>query len=190
VVELFGRRSGETALLAGFLAQVDRTVIAEVPADLDVLMPLLAEDKASNPARYAMCIVSEGAVIKGAEAGNDLSRSASERTDQGIGQRLGRAVGERIGCGAVVQELAYLMRAGEPDAMDRMVGLAFGGLAVQLLARGESGRMVALKDGNYSHVPIDTLLGGRKSVDVDGLYDPENFRARLQRVEGMPMFLY
>ena len=67
VVELFGRRSGETALLAGFLAQVDRTVIAEVPADLDVLLPLLAEDKASNPAHYAMCVISEGATIAGEE---------------------------------------------------------------------------------------------------------------------------
>ena len=65
VVELFGRRSGETALLSGFLAQVDRTIIAEVPADLDVLLPLLAEDKASNPAHYALCVVSEGARISG-----------------------------------------------------------------------------------------------------------------------------
>jgi 6-phosphofructokinase 1 len=190
VVELFGRRSGETALLAGFLAQVDRTIISEVPADLETLLPLLAKDKADNPARYAMCVVSEGASIRGSSAGDDLSRPAAERTGLGVGQRLGRALGERIGSGAVVQELAYLMRAGEPDAMDRMVGFAFGALAVQLLARGETGRMVALKDGNYTHVAIDTLLGGRKSVDVEGLYDPQNYRARLQRVEGMPMFLY
>ncbi len=190
VVELFGRRSGETALLAGFLAQVDRTVIAEVPADLDVLLPLLAEDKASNPARYAMCVISEGASIKGEAEEGDLSKSASQRDDLGIGHRLGRAIHERLGTGTVIQELAYLMRAGEPDAMDRMVGFAFGGLAVQLLQRGEKARMLALKDGNYQHVPIDTLLGGRKSVDVDGLYDASAYRARLMRVEGMPMFLY
>jgi 6-phosphofructokinase 1 len=190
VVELFGRRSGETALLAGFLAQVDRTVIAEVPADLDVLLPLLAEDKASNPAGYAMCVISEGASILGEAREDDLSRPASQRSDHGVGQRLGRAIGARIGSGAVVQELAYLMRAGEPDAMDRMVGFAFGALAVQLLARGEKARMVALVGGTYSHVPIETLLGGHKSVDVDGLYDAAAYRARLQRVEGMPMFLY
>ena len=82
------------------------------------------------------------------------------------------------------------MRAGEPDAMDRMVGFAFGGLAVQLLQRGETARMVTLTDGNYSHVPIDTLLSGSKSVDVGGLYDPSTYRARLMRIEGMPMFLY
>ncbi|HEY0043119.1 MAG TPA: ATP-dependent 6-phosphofructokinase [Allosphingosinicella sp.] len=191
VIELFGRRSGETSLLSGFLAQVDRTVIAEVPADLDTLLPLLAEDKASNPANYAMCVISEGSRIRNEEEGeDDLSKPASQRGMIGVGQRLGRAITERLGCGTVIQELAYLMRAGEPDAMDRMVGLAFGGLAIQLLQRGESGRMVTLTSGRYDHVPIDTLLKGRKGVDVGGLYDPALYRARLMRIEGMPMFLY
>lgn len=190
VVELFGRRSGETALLAGFLAQVDRTVIAEHPANLDILLPLLAEDKASNPACYAMCVISEGARIgEGAEEDN-LSAPASQRDEAGVGHRLGNAITERIGCGTVIQELAYLMRAGEPDAMDRMVGFAFGALAVQLLHRKEKARMLALSDGNYCHVPIDTLLSGTKTVDVDGLYDRSAYRAKLMRVEGMPMFLY
>jgi 6-phosphofructokinase 1 len=191
VVELFGRRSGETALLSGFLAQVDRTIIAEVPADLSVLLPLLAEDKASNPARYALCVISEGARIIGdGEDDGDLAKPASDRAEAGVGHRLGKAISTRLGTGTVVQELAYLMRAGEPDAMDRMVGFAFGGLAVQLLQRGEKGRMVTLGDGNYGHVPIDTLLQGRKSVDVSALYDRDTYRARLMRVEGMPMFLY
>jgi ATP-dependent phosphofructokinase / diphosphate-dependent phosphofructokinase len=190
IVELFGRRSGETALLAGFLAQVDRTVIAEVPADLGVLLPLLAGDKASNPAHYAMCVISEGATIAGEHGNGDIGKSAAERDDGSVGHRLGQAVKARLGDGVVIQELAYLMRSGEPDAMDRMVGFAFGGLAVQLLERGETARMVTLSDGNYSHVPIDTLLKGKKSVDVSALYDKASYRARLMRVEGMPMFLY
>jgi 6-phosphofructokinase 1 len=192
VVELFGRRSGETALLAGFLAQVDRTVIAEVPAELDTLLPLLAEDRLTNPANYAMCVISEGASIRGESSGDssEISKPASERDDLGVGHRLGEAITERLGAGIVLQELAYLMRAGEPDAMDRMVGFAFGGLAVQLLARGEKARMVTLTSGRYDHVPADTLLSGTKSVDVEALYDREGYRARLMRVEGMPMFLY
>jgi 6-phosphofructokinase len=191
VIELFGRRSGETALLSGFLAQVDRTIIAEVPADLDVLLPLLAQDKASNPAHYAMCVISEGARIRDeGNEGDDLSMPASERSEAGVGQRLGKAITARLGSGVVIQELAYLMRAGEPDAMDRMVGLAFGALAIQLLQRGETGRMVTLTDGNYAHVPADTLLSGTKSVEVDAVYDPSAYRAKLMRVEGMPMFLY
>jgi 6-phosphofructokinase len=191
IIELFGRRSGETALLSGFLAQVDRTIIAEVPADLDTLLPLLEADKSSNPGNYAMCVISEGASVKGeAEDDADLSLSAGERDDVPVGLRLGRAIGARLGCGIVHQELAYLMRAGEPDAMDRMVGLAFGALAVQLLQHGEQSAMVALSDGNYRHVPVDTLLKGRKTVDVEALYDAQAYRARLMRVEGMPMFLY
>jgi 6-phosphofructokinase 1 len=192
VVELFGRRSGETALLAGFLAQVDRTVIAEVPADLDALLPLLMKDKETNPAGYAMCVISEGASIGAGAAADasEIAKPASERSDVGVGHRLGRAITERLGCGAVIQELAYLMRAGEPDAMDRMVGFAFGGLAVQLLQRGEKARMVGLSSGKYTHVPSDTLLQGQKSVDVGALYDTQDYRARLMRVEGMPMFLY
>lgn len=188
VVELFGRRSGETALLAGFLAQVDRTVIAEAPADLDKLIPLLEADKA-NPAGYAMCVISEGATLGGGSA-KDLSKPASQRADEGVGRRLADAIEARTGSGTVYQELAYLMRAGEPDAMDRLAGFAFGALAVQLLARGEHGRMLAVLSGNYGHVAIDTLLGGTKQVDVARLYDVDQYRARLIDVDRMPMFLY
>src|SRR5258708_19355317 len=119
-----------------------------------------------------MCVIAEGARIAG-EDGNgegDIAKPAIERADTGIGHRLGRAITQKLGVGAVIQELAYLMRSGEPDAMDRMVGFAFGGLAVQLIERGETGRMVTLSDGKYSHVPIDSLLQGRKSVDVTALY--------------------
>lgn len=192
IVELFGRRSGETALLAGFLAQVDRTVIAEVPVDLDVLLPLLAKDRSDSGEGYAMCVVSEGATVAGEPAQDDNIRSlpASDREEISISRRISHHIKQQLGFGTVVQELAYLMRAGEPDAMDRMVGLAFGALAVQLMSRGETGRMVALKDGRYSHVPIDTLETGQKSVDVPALYDPALYRAKLMRVERMPMFLY
>ncbi len=192
IVELFGRRSGETALLAGFLAQVDRTIIAEVPADLDVLLPLLAKDKTESGAGYAMCVISEGAIIAGETGPDDATRSlpGSDREEPNVSHRLGQYIKGKLGFGTVVQELAYLMRAGEPDAMDRMVGLAFGALAVQLFARGESARMVALKGGRYSHVPIATLEDGQKSVDVSALYDPHLYRAKLMRVENMPMFLY
>lgn len=192
VVELFGRRSGETALLSGFLAQVDRTVIAEVPANLDILLPLLVADRKSRPTNYAVCVISEGAQLSGdtEDSSGELAKSASQRVDMGVGQRLARQIEQRTGVGTVVQELAYLMRSGAPDALDRMVGFAFGGLAIQLLQQGQTGRMVALKDGNYSHVPAETLLESKKSVDVSALYDPAHYRAKLMRVEGMPMFLY
>ena len=191
VVKLFGRRSGETALLAGFLAQVDRTVISEVPVDPDILLPLLVEDRLSRPGRYAMCVISEGATIVGDDAGGgERQLSATRRSEQAVSRRLALLIEERAKQGTIVQQLAYLMRSGDPDALDRMVGFAFGGLAVRKIEAGETGRMLALKDGNYTSVPIDTLLGGTKSVDVDMLYDRARYRPKLTHVEGMPMFLY
>ncbi len=190
VVELFGRRSGETALLAGFLSQSDRTVIAEVPADLDVLLPLLLEDKRSNPDNYAICMISEGACIIGESAPDEMSTRASQRDNVNVGARLAQEIEARSGQGTIVQEIAYLMRAGEPDATDRMVGFAFGAYAVQLIEEGRTGRMVCLQDGNYNSVPAATVLEGTRRVSVPGLYDPLSYRASLLKVEGMPMFLY
>jgi len=191
IVELFGRRSGETALLAGFLAQVDRTVIAEVPADPDRLMALLAQDRRSRPGAYAMCVISEGAKLSGdGDSDEERRLSATQRSEQAVSRRLALMIEERSREGTIVQQLAYLMRSGDPDALDRMVGFAFGGLAIQKIESGETGRMLALRDGNYTHVPIDTLLGGTKSVDVEALYDPIRYRPKLTDVQGMPMFLY
>lgn len=188
-VELFGRRSGETALLSGFLAQVDRTAIAEVPVVTATLFPLLAEDRRSNPEGYAVLVVSEGARLEGEDA-PDMDQSASERMREGIGRQLARRFQAETGLGTIVQELAYLMRAGAPDALDRMVGFAFGALAVQLLSEGRHGRMVGILDGNYATSEIGVLMAGARRVDVDRLFDPAGYRARLNRVEGLPMFVY
>lgn len=191
VVELFGRRSGETALLAGFLAQVDRTVIAEVPADPEVLLPLLVADRRSRPGGYAMCVISEGARLLGEDAeGDERHLSATRRSEAAVSRRLALMIEEQTKQGTIVQQLAYLMRSGDPDALDRMVGFAFGGQAVRKIEAGETGRMLALRNGNYASVPIDTLLGGTKTVDVAALYDAASYRPKLTHVEGMPMFLY
>lgn len=191
VIELFGRRSGETALLSGFLSQADRTVIAEVPADLDILLPLLLKDKESNPESYALCIVSEGAKLAGGtDYVDEINKSNTNRDGLNIGTQLAREIEARSPERTIVQELAYLMRAGEPDAMDRMVGFAFGALAVQLIEEDRTSNMVCLTDGNYGVVPIGTLLDGTKGVNVSGLYDAREYRANLVQIENMPMFLY
>ncbi len=191
VIELFGRRSGETALLSGFLSQADRTVIAEVPADIDELLPLLLKDKESNPESYAICVISEGATLAGnADFADEINKSATNRDGLNIGTQLAREIEARSDERTIVQELAYLMRAGEPDAMDRMVGFAFGALAVQLIEENRMSNMVCLTDGNYGAVPIGTLLEDTKGVNVSGLYDASQYRPNLVQIENMPMFLY
>ena len=191
VVELFGRLSGETALISGYLADADRVLIAEVPIEPDRLCALVAEDWKANPSRYGLVVVSEGATLAG--PGNAPGATAPFTEHQklgGIGDQLSDLIQQNAGLGTITQRLAYLMRAGVPDALDRMVANSFGTMAVQLLAEGRSGRMMSVQDGKYTSVPADTVLQGKKRVDVPNLYDPQTYRPRIASVAGKPIFLY
>ncbi len=191
VIELFGRNSGETALISGYLAGADRVLISEVPFDVDRLADLVMADKRANPSNYAVVVVSEGAsMIGGAVVESGEPDAYGHRRLGGIGEVLGRALKERTGQGIVNQTLAYLMRAGPPVALDRMVAAAFGTMAVQSLEAGERGLMMALRAGNYETVPIETCVEGEKRVDVAELYDSEAYRPIIRRVRGKPMYLY
>ncbi len=191
VVELFGRNSGETALLSGYLAGADRVLISEVPFDIDKLAELVMADKHANPSNYAVIVVSEGAsIVGGAVVESGEPDAYGHRRLGGIGEVLGQALKERTGEGIVNQKLAYLMRAGTPLALDRMAAAAFGTMAVQALEAGESGLMMALRDGNYETVPVDICTQGEKRVDVGELYDPETYRPIIRMVRGKPMYLY
>jgi 6-phosphofructokinase 1 len=191
VVELFGRNSGETALISGYLAGADRVLISEVPFNVDRLAELIMVDKSANPSNYAVIVVSEGASMIGHEIIETGEPDPyGHRKLGGIGQVLGEALKQRTGQGIVNQSLAYLMRAGAPAALDRMVATAFGTMAVQLLEAGQTGLMMALRDGNYETVPVDTCVQGEKRVDVGELYDPDGYRPIIRRVHGKPMFLY
>jgi len=191
VVELFGRNSGETALIAGYLADADRTLISEVPADIDRLAELLAADRVANPSHYAIVVVSEGASIAG---GGVVERGEADayghRKLGGIGQIIGEELQRITGIGVVQQQIAYLMRAGAPDSLDRMVATSFGHQAVQLLEQKQTGQMLALRNGVYTTVPIDACISGVKRVDIAEMYDTNAYRANMRHLTGKPMFLY
>jgi 6-phosphofructokinase 1 len=191
VVELFGRNSGETALITSWLADVDRTVISEVPFHPEKLADMLAEDKRANPSRYSVMTISEGAQWLGGEIVETGEADAyGHRKLGGIGRMTGQFIKERTGEHILLQELSYLMRAGAPDSLDRMVARNFGAQAVQLLVKGRTGQMVCLRDGCYGSIPIRRTAEGIKRVQVDKFYDSERYRARVEGVQGMPMFLY
>jgi ATP-dependent phosphofructokinase / diphosphate-dependent phosphofructokinase len=191
VIELFGRNSGETALLSGFLGGADRTLISEVPFDIARLTELVMADRERNPSHYAIVVVSEGASFEGGET---LERGGADayghRKLGGIGAALGEELKRRTGVGIVAQTLGYLMRAGPPDSLDRMVAAAYGAMAVQRLSQKKTGEMMALIDGKYDTVPVDMCLKGTKRVDINELYDTASYRPRLAHVKGKPMFLY
>ena len=191
VVELFGRYSGETSLITAYLAGVDRAVISEVPCKIDVLSELLVSDKRDNPSNYAMVTVSEGATIEGGELVLSGEEDAyGHRKLGGVGARLGELLQERTGEGIIYQQVAYLMRSGSPDSLDLMVATNYAVMAADLALERSSGRMVALRNGSYTTVPISATREGVKRVDVDELYDLEQYRPKVRHVTGKPMFLY
>ena len=191
VVELFGRYSGETCLVTSYLASIDRAVISEVPADINRLTDLLMADKAANPSNYAMLAISEGAVLEGGEM--VLSGEADaygHRKLGGVGAQAGEMIKSLTGEGIIYQQIAYLMRSGSPDSLDLMVATNYAVMAADLAAEGLSGRMVALRGGTYTNVPISVTRDGVKRVDVDELYDVDEYRPKVRHVGGKPMFLY
>jgi 6-phosphofructokinase 1 len=191
VIELFGRYSGETSLITAYLAGADRAVISEVPFDIERLADFLVEDKRRNPSNYSMVTISEGATILGGEMMLSGEEDAyGHRKLGGIGAVTGELLGRVTGEGIVLQQVAYLMRSGNPDSLDLMVATNYAVMAADLVLEGASGRMVALRGGTYTNVPIGVTREGVKRVDVDELYDSAAYRPKVRHVAGKPMFLY
>ncbi|MFN8500011.1 MAG: 6-phosphofructokinase [Anaerolineae bacterium] len=191
VVELFGRNSGETSLIAAYLASADRAIISEVPFDPDKLAKLLTEDKKRNPSQYAIMTISEGGQMIGGDVfERGIEDAYGHKKLGGIGQFTSDVLKELTKSDMIYQQVAYLMRSGAPDALDRMVATSYGYLAAQLLTRGVTGRLVALQEGKYTNIPLQTVTQGVKRVDVHELYDVEAYRPKVAHVMGKPMFLY
>src|SRR5450759_4959248 len=171
IVELFGRNSGETSLLSAYLAYVDRAIITEVPCDLDKLARMLMEDKRNNPSNYAMMTISEGAILTGGDVVERGEEDAyGHRKLGGVGTIVSEEIKRLTGQDIMFQQAAYMMRSGAPDSLDRMVAMSFGSLAMQLIRRNETGKMVSLHGGKYTTVPVEMILTGKKRVDVPSFY--------------------
>jgi 6-phosphofructokinase 1 len=191
VVEVFGRYSGETSLVSAYLSGVERAIISEVPFDVEKLAQLLMDDKRSNPSRYAMLTMSEGAsMIGGAMVQGGSADAYGHQKLGGIGEITGEALKELTGEGIIYQQIGYLMRSGSPDSLDLMVAINYAVMAADLVVAGETGRLVALRNGNYVNVPISVVRQGVKRVDVGALYDVDQYRPKIRHVDGKPMFLY
>ena len=191
VVEVFGRYSGETSLVSAYLSGMDRAIISEVPFDVEKLAQLMVDDKRKNPSRYAMTTISEGATFVGGEMVMGGTADAyGHRKLGGIGAVTGEALKEITGEGIIYQQVGYLMRSGQPDALDLMVATNYAVMAADLLLEGTHSRLVALRNGTYVNVPIEVVRQGVKRVDVEALYDADEYRPKIRHVDGKPMFLY
>jgi len=191
VVELFGRNSGETSLISAYLGGVDRAIVSEVPFDVEKLARFLDEDRSRNPSNYAIMTISEGAHLLGGQVVEYGEEDAyGHKKLGGIGEVTEQALRKLLGVHTVYQRVAYLMRSGEPDALDRMAAISYASLATDLALKKEYGKMVALREGKYTTVPIETITQGVKRLDVDELYDIHQYRPKVAHLLGKPMFLY
>ena len=199
VIEVFGRYAGFTALLPTMAGAADRCVIPEHPFDIECLTDLMVYDRTRHPSRYAVALVSEGAMM----SHHQEMVFEKEEVDQfghrklgGIGDRVAEALkelspkynrGRRVN--VVSQRLGYLVRSGDPDAMDSIVPMAFGNLALDLILANKSGRLVCVRNGVYDSVPVDVVTGRKKLVDVRHHYHVERLRPRYETFQRQPIFI-
>ena len=198
VLEVFGRYAGFTAMLPTMAGAANRCVIPEYKFDIECLTELLVEDRYKNPSRYSIVLVSEGAMFEGGEMVFEDSNidAYGHKKLGGIGDLVSEELkirsakynnGRKIN--VVNQKLAYLVRGGSPDAIDSIVPMAYGNLALDLILAGVHGRLVALKNGRYDNMPIEVLCGNSKTVDVARHYDTDRLRPQYKKFAMKPLFI-
>ena len=199
VIEVFGRYTGFSALVPAMAGASDRCVIPEHPFDVERLTELLVLDRSRNPSRYSVVLVSEGATMRGQDDmifEEDQADQYGHKRLGGVGDRLSAAIKEltpSFNNGREIkvtnQRLGYLVRCGDPDALDSIVPMAFGNLALDLVEQGESGLLVAVRNGVYDTVPIDAVVGERKIVDVEHFYETDRLRPKYTTFADKPLFI-
>jgi 6-phosphofructokinase len=189
VFRIFGRDAGFSALHVAYVTSA-RCLIPEAPFDLDAFIDLLVTDKRTNPSRYAVVIVAEGAVWVG-RTGGELGEpdAFGHRHKVDIGEALAAEIKQRSGEEAIVSQLTYDLRSGDPDAFDQMVATTFANIAVDLIADGVTGRMTAIQGGRYTHVAVPDPARGPRRVDVARYYNAERFRPRYDGRNGFSVML-
>jgi ATP-dependent phosphofructokinase / diphosphate-dependent phosphofructokinase len=198
VLEVFGRYAGFTAILPTMAGAANRCVIPEFKFDIDHLTELLTYDRNANPSRYAIVLVSEGSMFEGGEMiFTDRSTDAYGHAKLGgIGDLVAEELKTRsrkFNGGKMVnvvnQKLGYMVRGGDPDAIDSIVPMAFGNLALDLILRRIHGRLVVLKNGRYDNAPLEVIVSRKKVVDINANYDVDRYRPRYENFEMKPLFI-
>ena len=198
VLEVFGRYAGFTAMLPTMAGAANRCVIPEYKFSVDTLTELLVSDRYKNPSKYSIVLVSEGATFENGEMiFQDTSKDAYGHAKLGgVGERVSAKIKELSShynkgrpIDVINQKLGYLVRGGDPDAIDSVVPMAYGNLALDLILKGTYGVLVVLKNGRYSNVPIDVVTSFKKVVNVDKHYHTERLRPKYKSFEMQPLFI-
>jgi len=198
VLEVFGRYAGFTAMLPTMAGAANRCVIPEHKFDMERLTELLVADRRHNPSHYSVVLVSEGAMFQGGEMifENQTEDAFGHKKLGGIGDLVASKLQElspKFSNGKTIevihQKLGYLVRCGDPDAIDSIVPMAYGNLALDLILNGVHGRLVVLKSGRYDNMPVDTVIASKKLVNVEEHYNTDRLRPHYSSFEMKPLFL-
>ncbi len=199
VLEVFGRYAGFTAMLPTMAGAANRCVIPEYKFDLEHLTELMVDDRNRNPSKYSIVLVSEGAMIKDMK---EMSFTDMEKDMFGHAKLggIGDVVSEKIKemspkynngnrVNIINQRLGYMVRGGDPDAIDSIVPMAYGNLALDLILKGIHGRLVVLRNGRYDNAPLDVVTSSKKLVDVKKHYNTDRLRPHYKSFEFQPLFI-
>jgi ATP-dependent phosphofructokinase / diphosphate-dependent phosphofructokinase len=198
VLEVFGRYAGFTAMLPTLAGAANRCVIPEHRFNMEQLTELLVADRRKNPSRYSVVLVSEGAAFEGSEMvfEDQATDAFGHKKLGGIGDLVSEKLKElspKFNGGKTIevinQKLGYLVRCGDPDAIDSIVPMAYGNLALDLLLNRIHGRLVVLKNGRYDDMPVDTVVASKKVVNLKEHYNTERLRPHFSSFEMKPLFI-
>lgn len=198
VLEVFGRYAGFTAMLPTLAGAANRCVIPEYKFNIEHLTDLMSKDRLRNPSRYSILLVSEGATFDGGDVmfEGQTTDAFGHAKLGGIGDVVSSAMKElspKFNGGKTVdvvnQKLGYMVRGGDPDAIDSIVPMAFGNLALDLILKGIHGRLVVLKNGRYDNLPLDVVTASKKLVNVQRSYDTDRYRPKYENFEMKPLFI-
>lgn len=198
VVEVFGRYAGFSALVPAMAGASNRCLIPEHPFDVERLTEILSEDRRRNPSKYSIVIVSEGAMFSdgGMVFEGEGADAYGHKKLGGIGDQVSARLrelspkyndGEQVGI--ISQKLGYLVRSGHPDALDSIVPVAYANMAINLLLEGKSGRLVALRDGNYRDVDLKEVTATKKRVNLSKHYSTDRLRPEFRNFENKPLLI-
>ncbi len=198
VMEVFGRYAGYTALLPTMAGAANRCVIPEHKFDINKLTELLVRDRYTNPSKYSVVLVSEGAMFNGADmifSDNEKDMFGHKKLG-GIGDLISSQLKDLSGnynngktINVINQKLGYLVRGGDPDAIDSIVPMAYGNLALDLILKGIHGRLVNLRNGRYDNSPLDIVTSTKKLINIDRHYNRERLRPFYKSFELNPLFI-
>jgi ATP-dependent phosphofructokinase / diphosphate-dependent phosphofructokinase len=179
VVETMGRHAGWLALEGGEASGAHVILIPEWDFDVERVCELLQRRRKSG-VRYDIVVVSEGAKVKG---GGEIYLSDKEdgfghKILGGIARFLSKQIEKTTQMETRYVVLSHLQRGGKPSAMDRLMGRRFGIAAVDLILQEDFGRMVSVRRGEITSVPLKQAIDLLSVVDVTRLYDTERYNGR------------